>query len=72
LNARGTEKLFEKEMKSLLIVFVLKALILLSAWFDTFPWGNPLTPVLVLLLVVVIVFMILIFVDTIPHNEFDC
>ena len=43
----------------------------LDAWFDTFPWGNPLTPGLVLLLVVVIVVWVLMFLDTIPQNEFD-
>jgi CBS domain containing-hemolysin-like protein len=68
LSEVGIEKLFEKEVVASLFAFIVKALI---QWFDTFPWGKPLTPLLVFLLVVVIVVMALIFLDTIPRNDFD-
>jgi len=71
LSEGGTEKLFEEVVISSLVAFVSKAFILLSAWFDGFPWGNPLTPGLVFLLVVVIIVWVLMFLDTTPRNEFD-
>jgi len=69
LSEGGIEMLFE-EVISFLVGFVSNALILLDAWFDTFPWGNQLTPFLVFLLVVVMVVWVLMFLDTMPRNEF--
>ncbi len=70
LSKGRIEMLFEEEVISSFVGFVSKALILLDAWFDTFPWGYQLTPFLLFLLLVVMVVWVLMFLDTIPRNEF--